>query len=168
MCASFDGPCAGLVPSPCGPVLLFGAADGVISFDGCVVVGAYGELLVVRKGRPVCGFVCGIGEDGTGGVASVGALERDLENHIEEALLPGKCGVVGRRAVDFCLFVGRPFEKLDDFLGGGHGNDAGGNVVGTGAAWGLPCKIKVNYSNYHLLPPPPPAKVRYLGLTFIN
>ena len=115
---------AGLVPRSRGSVFFLGATSRVVLLDGCVIVGARGELTVIRHGRCVRGLVLGVGEDGAGGVTTVGALERDLERHVQEVLLEFERVVVVQRPVDLRLLVGGRLEQADDFRDGGHRDDA--------------------------------------------
>ena len=108
--AALNGTLLGLVPRPRGPVFFLGATSGVVFLDGCVVVGARGELPVVRHGCCVCGLVLGVGEDGAGGVTTVGALKRDLERHIQEVLLEFERMIVVRRPVNLRLLVSGRLE----------------------------------------------------------
>ena len=124
---------AGLVPRPRGPVFFLGAMSGVVLLDGCIVVGACGELPVVQHGGRVCGLVLGVSEDGAGGVTANGALEPDMERHIKEVLLELECVVVVRRPVNLQLLISRQMEQSDDFRDGGHRDDAGGDGVSAGA-----------------------------------
>ena len=122
-----------MVPRSRGPVLFLGATCGVVLLDGCVVVGARGELPVVRQGCRVRGLVLGVGEDGARGVTAVGALERDLERHVQEVLLELEHVVVVRRPVNLRLLIGGRLEQSDDFRDGGHRDDADGDGVSAGA-----------------------------------
>ena len=66
-------------------------------------------------------------------VTAVGALERDLERHVQEVLLEFERMVVVRRPVDLRLLVGGRLEQTDDFRDGGHRDDGGGDGVSAGA-----------------------------------
>ena len=122
-----------MVPRSSGPVLFLGAASGVVVQDVRVVVGACGELTVVGDGRRVRGLILGVGEDSTRGVTTVGALERDLEGHVEEIFLEDQIVIVVRRTVNLRLLVGGRLEQTDDLSDGGHRYDAGGDGVSAGA-----------------------------------